>query len=314
MAALDQLAPEVAYDAATQGAALVDRSDQGKLLLTGEDAAAFLHGQVSNEIAGLPAGEGRYATLLTNKGRMLGDLRVLHTADGLLLVTERVALQALFDQVRRGLIGWNAELHKRTLELALLSLVGPRAEAVAAAAGLPVPGAEEHAISDPPTPVVRTDVGLDVLVPAAEGAATAQRLVDAGAVAVPETVAEIVRVERGRPRYGVDLDDSVMPEEAGIVDRAVSFTKGCYVGQETVARLHWKGKPNRRLRGLRLAGPAATGAPVIAGEREAGRLGTSVVSPRLGPIALAILRREVAPGDEVAVGDTTATVVELPFS
>jgi folate-binding protein YgfZ len=111
-----------------------------------------------------------------------------------------------------------------------------------------------------------------------------------------------VRVERGRPRYGIDLDDTVMPEEAGIVDRAVSFTKGCYVGQETVARLHWKGKPNRHLRLLRLTAPAATGDAVTAGGKDVGRVGSAVVSPRLGPIALAFVRREVAVGDRVAVG------------
>jgi tRNA-modifying protein YgfZ len=308
MATVDALSP--AYEACTNGAGLVDRSDVGKLLLTGDQAGEFLDGQVSNEIASLQPGHGRYAALLTNKGRMLGDLRVLATDDGLLLLTERVALQALFDQIRRGLIGWRAELHKRTLELALFSLVGPRAEEVARAAGLPIPGPDEHDVAGT---VVRTDLGLDVL-PEAERADDVRRaLLAAGAVEVPEAVAEIVRVEHGRPRYGVDLDDSVMPAEAGIVDRAVSFTKGCYVGQETVARLHWKGKPNRRLRGLRLEAPAAPGTPVVAGEREAGRLGSSVVSPRLGPIALAILRREVAPGDRVTAGATAAEVVELPF-
>src|SRR3954452_3322614 len=201
MAAVDALS--AGYDACVAGAGLVDRSEAGKLLLSGPQAREFLDGQVSNDVAALDDGHGRYATLLTNKGRMLADLRVLAVADGLLLLCERVALQALFDQVRRGLIGWKAELHKRTLELALLSLVGPRADAVAAAAGLPVPGDEEHAVDGP---VVRTDAGLDVLVPAADAAATAQRLVEAGAVAVPESVAEVVRVEGGRPRYGVDLD------------------------------------------------------------------------------------------------------------
>jgi folate-binding Fe-S cluster repair protein YgfZ len=94
----------------------------------------------------------------------------------------------------------------------------------------------------------------------------------------------------------------------------VSFTKGCYVGQETVARLFYRGKPNRHLRGLQSPEPLATGTPVTAGEREVGRVGSAVVSPRLGPIALAILRREVQPGDEVAAGDTSARVVELPFA
>jgi len=304
-----------AYAALTEGCALVDRAEHGKLLLTGEEAAAFLDGQVSNAITALAPGEGCYAALLTPKGRMLGDLRVLRLdgeAPELLLLTERVALQALFDQIRRGLIGWKAELHKRTLELGLLSLAGPDAASVARAAGLPVPGAAEHASSGY---VVRTDLGLDVLPPADEAGAIRSRLLQAGAISVAEEAAEVVRVEHGRPRYGVDLDDGVMPAEAGLEARAVSFTKGCYVGQETVARLHWKGKPNRHLRGLQLDAPAATGATVHAEEREAGRVGSSVVSPRLGPIALALLRREVEPGAVVAVGDghAPATVVELPF-
>ena len=319
MATVDALLP--AYEACTNGAGLIDRSAMGKLLLTGDEAAKFLDGQISNDIATLEPGHGRYATLLTNKGRMLGDLRVLSTdgvPPGLLLITERVSLQALFDQLRRGLIGWQAELHKRTLELALFSLVGPRAEAVAAAAGLPIPAPAEHDVAGE---VVRTDAGLDVL-PAAERADEVRAaLLSAGAVEAPEAVAEIVRVESGRPRYGVDLDDSVMPEEAGIVDRAVSFTKGCYVGQETVARLHWKGKPNRHLRGLRLSAPVASGAVVSSvgdDAREVGTVGSVVVSPRAGAIALAILRRSVAPGDRVTIGDgdarVDADVVAPPFA
>jgi tRNA-modifying protein YgfZ len=314
MATVDALTP--AYEACTHGAGLVDRSAMGKLLLTGDEAAKFLDGQVSNDIATLEAGHGRYATLLTNKGRMLGDLRVLDTGTGLLLITERTALQALFDQVRRGLIGWQAELHKRTLELALFSLVGPRAEEIAAAAGLPIPGPDEHDVAGQ---TVRTDVGLDVLPTAEDAPAVGTALLAAGAVGTPEAVAEIVRVESGRPRYGVELDETVMPEEAGIVDRAVSFTKGCYVGQETVARLHWKGKPNRHLRGLRLAAPVAPGATVLStGEdaREVGTIGSAVVSPRAGAIALAILRRSVAPGDQVVVGpgSVAAGVVAPPFA
>jgi tRNA-modifying protein YgfZ len=93
----------------------------------------------------------------------------------------------------------------------------------------------------------------------------------------------------------------------------VSFTKGCYVGQETVARLHYRGKPNRHLRGVRLSDALPTGTPLVLGEREVGRLASSVVSPRHGPIGLALLRREAAPGDELAAGEATATVVELPF-
>ncbi len=133
---------------------------------------------------------------------------------------------------------------------------------------------------------------------------------------VGEDAAEIVRVEAGRPRYGVDLDEHVIPQEAGLNDRAVSFTKGCYVGQETVARLFYKGKPNRRLRGLALDAPVAPGDPLVAGEREAGRVGSAVVSPVHGPLALAFVRREVEDGAIVEVGEgrVPARVVELPFA
>jgi folate-binding protein YgfZ len=124
-----------------------------------------------------------------------------------------------------------------------------------------------------------------------------------------------VRIESGRPRYGADLDDATIPQEAGLNDRAVSFTKGCYVGQETVARLFYRGKPNRHLRGLRLSAPAPAGMPLRLGEREVGRLASVALSPVHGPIALALVRREAGPGDTLAVGDEglSALVVELPF-
>jgi folate-binding protein YgfZ len=306
------------YRALTEGAALVDRSELGKLALTGSQAAELLNGQVSNDVEALAPGAGCYATLLTNKGKMRGDLRVLNTGDELRLLTERVALQALFDQIRRGAIGWQAELHKRTLQQGLLSVIGPRARTVVPGAG-DLPG-QEHAnrageIGGAPVLLVATDLGVDVICAADDIPRVRDALLAAGAVAVDEAEAEVVRVESGRPRYGVDLDDTTIPQEAGLNDRAVSFTKGCYVGQETVARLHWRGKPNRHLRGLRLSEPAPSGSPLRLGEREVGRLGSVVLSPAHGPIALAILRREASPGDTLAVGDGAAgaQVVELPF-
>jgi tRNA-modifying protein YgfZ len=105
-----------------------------------------------------------------------------------------------------------------------------------------------------------------------------------------------------------------MPQEAGINERAVSFTKGCYVGQETVARLHYKGKPNRHLRGLRLSQPVERGTDILLGEKVVGRVGSTCVSPRFGPIALAIVRREAELGDSVTVNGATAELVGLPFT
>jgi tRNA-modifying protein YgfZ len=307
------------YRALTESAGLVDRSELGKLALTGAQAGELLNGQVSNDVEALAPGTGCYAALLTNKGKMLGDLRVLATGDELLLICERVALQALFDQIRRGAIGWQAELHKRTLQQGLLSVVGPRArEVVPGADSL---GADEHAntaggIGGADVLLVATDLGVDVVCAAEDTPRVRDALLAAGAIAVDEAAAETVRVESGRPRYGLDLDDRTIPQEAGLNERAVSFTKGCYVGQETVARLHWRGKPNRHLRGLRLSEPVEHGAPLRLGEREVGTVGSVAVSPRHGPIALAIVRREAAPGDTLAVGDdgaVTAQVVDLPF-
>jgi folate-binding protein YgfZ len=309
---------ESAHRALTQGAGVLDRSELGKLALTGAQAKEMLNGQVSNDVEALEPGTGCYAALLTNKGKMLGDLRVLDTGDELLLITERTALQALFDQIRRGAIGWQAELHKRTLQQGLLSVIGPRAREVAGADDLP---ADEHAnrrtrLGGAGALLVATDLGVDVVCAAEDTARVRAALLEAGAVAVDEEAAEVVRVESGRPRYGIDLDDRTIPEEAALNDRAVSFTKGCYVGQETVARLHWRGKPNRHLRGLRLSAPAPPGAPLRLGEREVGSLGSVAVSPVHGPIALAIVRREAAVGDTLAVGDgaVSAQVVELPFA
>ena len=157
---------------------------------------------------------------------------------------------------------------------------------------------------------VRTDLGLDVLCAAARAEELRAEL---GVDPVSEETAECLRIESGRPRLGLDMDATTIPQEAGINERAVSFTKGCYVGQETVARLHYRGKPNRTLRGLRLSEPAERGAPIMLGEREVGKVGSTCESPRFGPIALALIRREAATGDEVAVAGVAATVVELPF-
>jgi folate-binding protein YgfZ len=306
------------YLAITEACGVLDRSERGKLALTGGEAGSFLHGQVSNDVEGLAPGAGCYSAFLTPKGKMLGDLRILFTGDELLLDTERVALQGLFNLIRRFSIGYDVALHKRTLERGLLSLVGPLADQVSGIVDL---GAEEHAhllvdLDGISARAIRTDVGLDLLCLAENTERLRAAVLERGAAPVGEAAVECVRVERGRPRYGVDLDDTVIPQEAGLNERAVSFTKGCYVGQETVARLYYRGKPNRHLRGLRSSTPVTTGHAVRAGERVVGTVASTALSPRFGPLALALVRREAPPGTEVAVGPdgVSATVVELPFS
>jgi folate-binding protein YgfZ len=303
-----------AYAAMTEAVALVDRSESGKLALTGPEAKAFLNGQVSNDIEALAPGSGCYAALLTHKGKMLADLRVIDTSDELLLLCERPALQALFDALRRFKVGFDCELHKRTLERGLLSLIGPTADDLTGA----VPSVEhanvEAEIGGAPVRLVRTDLGIDVVCDSADTDRVRAALLDLGAVQIDEAAADVVRIEHGRPRYGVDLDDSVIPQEAGLNDRAVSFTKGCYVGQETVARLHWRGKPNRHLRGLRLGEEVQPGTELRLGEREVGRLTSIADSPRFGTVGLAIVRREAQPGDVLDAGGVSAEVVDLPFA
>jgi folate-binding protein YgfZ len=302
------------YAAMTEAVALVDRAESGKLALTGPEAKAFLNGQVSNDVEALTPGGGCYAALLTHKGKMLADLRVIDTSEELLLLCERPALQALFDALRRFKVGFDCELHKRTLERGLLSLIGPTADELTGT----VPSAE-HAnvaaeIGGAPVRLVRTDLGIDVVCDSADTDRVRAALLDLGAVQIDEAAADVLRIEPGRPRYGVDLDDSVIPQEAGLNDRAVSFTKGCYVGQETVARLHWRGKPNRHLRGLRLGEEVQPGTELRLGEREVGRLTSIADSPRFGTVGLAIVRREAQPGDVLDAGGVRAEVVDLPFA
>jgi tRNA-modifying protein YgfZ len=324
--------PTPAYTALTERCGWVDRSARGKLLLTGPDVAEFLNGQLSNDVAALVPGSGCYAALLTPKGKMLGDLRVLRLdpgpgieadADGVWLDTERVALQGLFDALRRTRIGFRAELHKRTLERGLISLIGPEsAEHAAALAGLDpaaLPAAEhDHrrvSLAGIDALIVATDLGFDLVCEADDTPVLAEALGAHGVVAAEEADAEVARVESGRPRYGVELDESVIPQEAGLNERAVSFTKGCYVGQETVARLFYRGKPNRHLRGLCFSAAPSPGAKLQQGERVVGQVASAVVSPRWGPIGLALVRREVEPGEEVTAGEegVRARVVDLPF-
>ncbi|MGE4427545.1 MAG: folate-binding protein YgfZ [Solirubrobacteraceae bacterium] len=319
---VDAAALREGYRRAATEAGLLDRSASGKLALTGAEAREYLAGQVTADTVALAPGEGTYAALLTPKGKVVCDLRVLASDDELLLLCERSGLQALFTHLRRHLIGFDVELHKRTLEQGLLSVLGPRASTVLGSAGTDL-GSSEHehraaTLDGRSVRLIRTDVGIDVVCEAADTGAIAAYLEASGAAPIPEAAAEIVRVEHGRPRLHHDMDDTVMPAEAGIVERAVSFTKGCYIGQETVARLHWRGRPNRHLRGLHLEREVEPGTVLVDDGREVGRVTSCVSSPRLGPIALALVRREVEPGASVSArpageDPSSAAVVSLPF-
>jgi folate-binding protein YgfZ len=295
---------------------VVDRSGRGKLLVTGSEAAEYLQGQLTNDIEVLEPGEGCYAALLDRKGHMQADMRVL-AVDGekIWIDTEPEGTVAARRHLEMYKIGRDADVHDAGAERAIVSLIGPRSAELAGSSPLPEYFHEEIAIDGIECPAVGTPLGIDLIPHAEDRERLIAALASAGAPAVDPAAAEIVRIESGVPRFGSEMDTATMPAEAGIVERAVNFEKGCYIGQETVARLHYKGKPNRHLRGLQLSAPTDPGATLSLGEKEVGRLGGCCVSPARGPIGLAIVRREAEPGAELLVGEdgVTARVVDLPF-
>jgi tRNA-modifying protein YgfZ len=295
------------YELLTEATGLVDRSDRAKLVVRGSEAADFLQGQVSNDVEGLAPGDGCYATLLTHKGKLRTDLRLLRGEDWFWIDAEAIGLAPLAHTVKTYSLGRDVSWEDVSEVRAILTLIGPRSREHLDAAP---PEAEHSFVEGEHGLYVATDLGVDVICPAADADGVREAL---GVDAVSAEAAECLRIESGRPRLGFDMDSETMPQEAGINERAVNFEKGCYVGQETVARLHWKGKPNRHLRGLRPSEPVERGDEVQLADRAVGRVGSACVSPSFGPIALALLRREAEPGARVTVGGAEAEVVALPF-
>jgi folate-binding protein YgfZ len=298
------------YERLRESVGLLDRSARGKLRLSGDEAADYLQGQVTNDVVALTPGTGLYAALLNHKGKMLADMRILRGEDFIWIDTEPEALPVLIRNVSMYSIGRDVRHTDVTATRSILSLIGP--EARARLDDPPPP--EEHAFTHGEHGLyVATDLGVDVICAADDAAAVRAAL---GVEPVSEEAAECLRIESGRPRFLYDVSTDTIPQEAGLNERAVSFTKGCYVGQETVARLHYRGKPNRHLRGLRLSEPAAPGDEIRLAERVVGAVGSVAVSPQLGPIALAVVRREAEPGATVLVGANSAEaeVAELPFA
>jgi tRNA-modifying protein YgfZ len=302
------------YRALREQAGILWRGGRRMLKLTGPDAAGYLQSQVTNEIEALEPGQGCYAALLDRKGHIQADMRVLVLAPGELWVdAESTGFEALRPHLQTYKIGREVELADVSGEWAIASLIGPAARELA---GVPSPSPEhaQHFGERDGIEVlaVATDLGLDLICRSGDAERLGVGLVASGAHEVSEQAAEILRVESGRPRFALDFGPESMPAEAGIVERAVNFEKGCYIGQEPVARLHYRGKPNRRLCGLRLSAPAERGAPLTLSDREVGALGTTVVSPRLGPIALAVVRREAEPGDALSVSGGAGEAVIAP--
>jgi tRNA-modifying protein YgfZ len=303
------------YRQLREEAGLVERAGRGVIGVAGPDAAEYLQGQLTNDIEALDPGDGCRAELLDRKGHIQADLRVLRPeAEDIVLDTEAASTAAAVRHLTMYSIGREVTVTDRSAEDAVRSVIGPRTEEVTGIAPLPPYVVAKARIGGTDLLAAGTRDGLDLLLPADALAAVRDELLGRGAAEVSEAAAEILRIEAGDPRFGADMSTETMPAEAGIVEETVSFTKGCYIGQETVARLHYRGRPNRHLRGLRLDGAAPTGAEVKLGDKVVGSVGSACLSPAHGQIALAILRREAEPGTQVSVGDVAGQVVELPFT
>jgi len=296
-----------ALAAVREGVVAVDRPDLATIALRGADVLRYLHAICTQDTAGLRQGDAAEALLLSPKGRIEFAFRLAVLDEGVLLDTDGEAAPALAERLARFVFRYDVTVAEPAK--GAVSLLGPAADGTLAGAGLPAPG--------PGLVAHRTAVGVDLVGRDAPGAATV--LERAGVAAGPAELWELVRVARGLPRAGRELTDDVLAEEAGLLGSHVHLDKGCYPGQETVARVHNLGHVQRRLAGLRFepGGPDGLPAPrtdLVTGDGgRAGQLRSVVDHPELGPIGLAYVRRVVDPGRLVRAGDHTATVVELPF-
>ena len=322
------------YSALRTGALLVDRSLRGRVRVRGERAREIVTGLVTNDVDALEPGQGAYAAALTPKGKIVADLRIFAEQDSLLIDAPPRAAAGFMSMVRKYVNPRLAPYTDESEALHDLCIAGANArlvvaEATAAHSATLGTLAPYHHIAveleGAQLIVARVpDVGVDaydVFVPAPIHDVVRSRLLAAGARAGGLQAWEIARVEAGRPEWGIDIDETTIPQEANFDDlHAISYTKGCYVGQETVARVHFRGHVNRHLRGITFEGdvPASKGATVTDPTgKSVGDVRSSVVSPRSGAIALAMVRREVEPGTAITAtleGESrTGHLVRLPF-
>lgn len=325
-----EIAAEVA--AARTVAAMADRSERGRLVVRGNDRLTFLHNMLSNAISTLEPGSGCRAELLDDHGHVVGDLRVFVATDHVLIDLEPGRAELVREALDKFVIMDDVTIEDVTATLVQLTLVGPKAaDVLRAVLGAEAPRAMfEHrtaVLAGIEARIAHTRFtgpdDYDVFVPAGQ-AAQARTMLQTGVIAaggalLSTAAFEILRVEAGVARQGADIDDKVIALEAGLdKDGAISFTKGCYLGQEVMARIDSRGHVNRLLVGLALAGdgaPPAPGTPIRAGEKDVGRVTSAVFSPTLSKtIALGYVRREHAePGSALTVGEASAVVAALPF-
>lgn len=311
------------HTALRSGAGVHVAAAWGVLRAAGKDRLTFLHKYLTQDVRGLAPGQGAEACALTVKGAMVAHLLVVARAEDALLLVPAAAREPLLQHLSKYVLFDDVRFSDATEELRQLELLGPRAgEVLRATLAIEPPAAPLAHASAGDATLVRHDLGrvpgFLLIVPRAGQAALLERLVSAGALAVGDAAQESVRVEEGVPLFGQDLDERTIPIEAGLGERAISTTKGCYTGQEVIARILHRGHVNRRVAGLRFpAGVSPATGPLFAGEKEVGRVTSAASSPELGGIGLALLHNKHAAGATLTLGapdGPALTVSALPFA
>ena len=319
--------------AARRRAAFVDRSDRGRIIVSGNDRASYLHGLFTNDIAALKTGQGCYAAYLTAQGRLISDMHVYELGDAILLTLPGDVKDAVVAKLDQFIFTEDVQLGDVTATFAQVAVLGPgSANAVGATIGgattaplLAMPPHGNARVQRDGAPVILARIddagepGYDVFVESGRVDALKHTLAAAGVMALDPDTADAIRIESGVPLFHRDMDEDTIPLEAGIEGRAISFTKGCYVGQEVIIRVMHRGHGRVALKlvGLAIAGAAVpvSGTTIHSGDREIGRVTSATWSPELQrPLALGYVHRDfVEPGTEVSVDGAPAHIAALPF-
>ncbi|HSE18423.1 MAG TPA: glycine cleavage T C-terminal barrel domain-containing protein [Pyrinomonadaceae bacterium] len=302
------------------GAGLIDLSTaRGRIRVSGSEATMFLNGLITNDVKNLAQNRWMPAVFPTVQGRLIGAVRVIRGSEPAFLIdTETASHDAVLKTISKFTLAGDFKVADVTSETALLTIQGDKAaeivEKVTGVSDLPENGVAEK---DGVTIIRAThtgEEGFDVIIDSSRKASFRQALEDAGAQPVGEDTLEILRVEAGIPRFGLDMDETNVVPETNL-DAAVSYTKGCYVGQEIIVRIKHRGHPAKKLTGLRFETDQQIepGAIILSKEnQEIGRVTSAVVSPRLGSIGLGYVRYEhIAEGTQVVVGDGIEAIVGI---
>ncbi len=325
--------PSSEYDALRNGAALVDRSSRQRIIFAGAKAGDTLTGLLTSDVLALTPGTGQYAAALTSKGKIIADVRVFSRDGDFLVDVAEAAAPGFTAMIRKFVNPRLARYADASTILRTVGVFGPSsAGTIALALGIAAPALKSlgdyahfaldwngNALRIARVPDLGGD-GFDIFVPVEAAPALWSALESTGATRVGRAVVDIARIEAGRPLWGIDMDENTLAQEANFDElHGISYTKGCYTGQETVARVHFRGHVNRHLRGLRSTAQLPSRAQLFSEDgKPVGEVRSATTSPTLGAIAIAMVRHEVAAASRLTArwdgGETNAVVHQLPFA